>query len=191
MDAKITMPEQRQALESLVELHNQRWNPSGVPYKGSKRPVQSASLTNEADGAVSLPQPQADPASIAFRLQHEGGFEVLFDEDGAVWLQGTDEDVIVGANTCLFKLWGDYLTDKSQKKEMAKCEAFSFPLQVTSEDFKGVFAVESGGELVEEYPEAKSVSTFEQFLTFLESSGITGYKLQVHNIDMDSSKASH
>ena len=127
MDAKITRPEQRQAFESLVELHNQKWNPSGVPYKGSKRPVQSASPTNEADGAVSIPEPQADPASIVFTLQHEGGFEVWFDEDGAVWLQSTDEDLIIGANTCLFKPWGDYLTDKSQKKEMAKCEASSFP----------------------------------------------------------------
>ena len=98
-------------------------NPSGVPYKGEKRPVSEVRVANpEEEARAKVYGPEVDgPKSAAdfgansalAGLANDSEFYV---KDGTLYVHGL-QDCVVSALAPILRLWGEYICGADKKRE--------------------------------------------------------------------------
>ena len=186
LQQKVTSEKQKQAVEKLIEEHNKKHNPSGVPFKGeAKRPAprnpdddaeaQAAKVyPPESDGPRSRDEFSQEHIIVGQKSDHE--FMV---KDGRLWGHALD-DCIISSQGPVVKFWGEYLCGSDKKKEIAKNQHENYMWEVNSYDFIAAFGKQQGKKITEykDYLPCK----LSEFMAHLEDSGRVNINVECHDI---------
>ena len=183
---KVTSETHKKAVEQLIEEHNKKHNPSGVPFKGdAKRPApsnpdedaeaQSAKVfPPESDG----PRSRDDFAQENIIVGQNSSHEFMI-KDGQLWAHALEDCLISTRQPCV-KFWGEYLCGQDKKKDIAKHQHNNYMWEVTSYDFIAAFGKQKNKK-VEEYKNYLPCK-FSEFMAHLEENGRVNVSLECHDI---------
>ena len=137
-------------VDDIAAVHNKSFNPSGVPYKGEKRPVSEVQGANpeeearakvygpEVDGPKSAADFAASSALSGIASDHE-----FYVKHGKLYVHGLHDCVVSGTQPLLL-LWGEYIFGKDKKKEITKFKSQHYMWEMNSPDFVATF--DTGGD---------------------------------------------
>lgn len=185
LEQKINTPKQQEALKLIIQEHDKKYNPSGVPFKGdAKRPAPVNPENTEAQAAKVYPPEVQGPKS---RDEFDGNdimtgqnsdHEFMI-KDGKLWVHAL-ADCIVSAGQPIIKFWGEYLCGSEKKKDIVKFRHSNYMWEVNSYDFEAAFGTQKGKQVTEfkNYRPSK----LSEFIAHLEDKGRVNITMECHEI---------
>ena len=167
-------------LQKLIANHDQKWNISGVPYKGQKKRVVET-VVDEDPFAVTLPEGSIK-TKAALAPDHTvpcGKYELLV-KGKDLWVHALD-DVVLSGRQPLCQMWGEFVTGStpSEKKAIAKNKSKMFPVLLTSVESEAYFSMDVK-KAVPEFSQA--ASKLSAFLLHLEENGFAAFTVEIHQL---------
>jgi len=186
LQQKIGSEKRKEAIEKMIEEHNKKYNPSGVPFKGdAKRPAPANSEEDaEARKAKVYPPESTGPRSRDEFAQEDimtgqtSDHEFII-KDGKLWAHAL-QDCIVSAARPVVKFWGEYLCGAERKKDITKFQKDHYMWEVKSFDFVAAFGSQQGKK-VEEFKNY-CPSKLSEFMAHLEDNGRVNITMECHDI---------
>ena len=187
LQQKVTSATHKEVVEKLIEEHNKKYNPSGVPFKGeAKRPApRNADSDAEAQAAKVYPPESDGPRSRdEFTQEHiivgQNSDHEFMIKDGRLWVHAL-QDCIISAQQPIVKFWGEYLCGSDKKKDIAKHQNGNYMWEVNSYDFIAAFGKQQNKN-IEEYKNYLPCKLSE-FMAHLEDNGRVNISLECHAIN--------
>ena len=174
-------------LKEILEGHNKKFNPSGVPFKGDKKrsATDTEELESEASAEALGPLEESDPDTKAalkpqaFFPGAAANFEVLV-KDGMLFVHGL-QDGVVRSGQPLCGMWGRFLCGDGDKEVIAKNRSNLHQWAMNSVQFEAIFSISaSQSQKLEAFK--STPSTLQSFLTHLEANNVAGFTVEVHEL---------
>ena len=170
-------------LETLMDDHNKRWNPSGVPFKGEKkRALNEMAEDDQSKDAVKLESGGFDNKD-ALKPDHTIALNrsvELCVKDKKLYLHAV-EDCIVSTALPLCQLWGEFVTGSSpqEKKTIVKNKSSMMPIEVKSTSYEGHWSMvtKKGSQAFKTKP-----TSLLHFLEHLEDEGFASFTFECHKL---------
>jgi hypothetical protein len=173
----------------VVQMHNGKFNISGVPYK-SKRLADEAvtALETSSHPAIKLPAPAIDQPQTLVDLQKDKHIKVIsshpalyslhVNADGGCWIHGESEGII-SKDDCLFQLRGQAKAGPAAAKTMKDSKGW-VQFKMTGLD---MVTMSSATPLKQEFPAGPR--PLNEALNFLEQLGFVRVQIHLHTAARD------
>ena len=191
--SKVTKASLTKELDEILAVHDKSFNPSGVPYKGDKRPVPEDQGANnpeeearakaygpEVDGPKSAADFGANSALAGLATDHE-----FYVKDGKLYVHGL-QDCMVSALATILRLWGEYICGADKKREIVKFKSEHYMWEMKTTDFVAMFDAEGGDKANSDDTtlfKGGKPSSLADFLVDLEGKGKVNIKIECHKLE--------
>ena len=188
-ESKFRTEEVKGKWKELVDRHNSKWNPSGVPHTEASRKRGAEGEGDHVD-AEEIPAVEGqieskeqflteNPGAICCVIQNE---EFYYTESGQLWVYGVVDDIIKD-DVFVGLIYGNFLLDDEATKAMKKGGTWTFSMNDADHVIGATAEIQPKGDSL-----PSTTMPLSAFLGWLEQNDIIKPGIECHDITVEFEK---